>query len=377
MIVKTSRFSTFSASIPLSPEDKFRQIFDGIPFVRSSFGNHTNGEIVSTDGLRKMFDFIKMHYGLQENSYFYDLGSGIGKPCIAAALLHNFKMCIGIEKTKDLYDISLAVLERDVFRCCRATMPSVSFIHASFLDHTSWMIDGDVIFMNSTCFDRDLIESVSTHAQCMKAGSFFITLTHSLNPSSGFEVIEELRLTMNWGDADWLLHRKKSLIFLDIDGVLVSKRCLCGDYDEADETLFLPSAHSGVITPIEKQCIKNLKRIIDSCHSKICISSTWREDERMTAFLLEALRDGGIDTSVVVIGSTDSLGSMRGGRGAEITEFLKKNPANDYIILDDDHADSFARFELTHRFIKTDIDEGLSSMNVEEALRLLLGEKSN
>ena len=78
-------------------------------------------------------------------------------------------------------------------------MPSVSFIHASFLDHTSWMIDGDVIFMNSTCFDRDLIESVSTHAQCMKAGSFFITLTHSLNPSSGFEVIEELRLTMNWG----------------------------------------------------------------------------------------------------------------------------------------------------------------------------------
>ena len=97
----------------------------------------------------------------------------------------------------------------------------------------------------------------------------------------------------------------------------------------------------------------------------------------MIAFLLEALRDGGIDTSVVVIGSTDSLGSIRGGRGAEILEFSTKNPANDYIILDDDHADRFAPFELTQRFIKIDIDEVLSSINVEETLRLLLREKSN
>ena len=59
----------------------------------------------------------------------------------------------------------------------------------------------------------------------------------------------------------------------------------------------------------------------------------------MIAFLLEALRDGGIDTSVVVIGSTDSLGSIRGGRGAEI-EFLKKNPA---IIIQKNITTSWAR----------------------------------
>eukprot|EP01036_Dinobryon_divergens_P032647 gene32647-42281_t len=207
----------------------------------------------------------------------------------------------------------------------------------------------------------------------MKPGSFFITLTFPLNPSCDFEVIEELRLTMNWGDADWLLHRKKSLIFLDVDGVLVSKRCLIGDYDEDDTTLFLPTIHSGVVTPIEKQCIKNLKKIIDTCHSKICISSTWREDEKLKSFLMEALRDGGIDTSVVVIGSTDSIGSIRGGRGAEITEFLKKNPTDDFIILDDDHADSFASFALTHRYIKTSIEEGLSLLHAEEAVHLLRG----
>lgn len=373
MIVKTSKFSTFTAPL-ISPENDFRQIFDDIPFIRISSGNYTNGEIVSTSELRNLFDLIKMHNGLQEDSYFYDLGSGVGKPCIAAALLHNFKACTGIEITKDLYDVSLSVLEKATFQCHIGTFSSISFINASFLDQTTWSFDGDVIFMNSTCFDRELMESVSKRAKYMKAGSFFITLTYPLNPSCGFEVIEELRLTMNWGEADWLLHRKKSLIFLDVDGVLASKRCLLGEFDEDDQTLFFSSIHySGVVTPLEKQCIKNLKKIIDSCHSKICISSTWREDESMTNFLLEALRDGGIDTSVVVIGSTESMGSIRGGRGAEISEFLKKNPTDDFIILDDDHADSFARFALTHRYIKTNIDGGLSDVNVEEASRLLRG----
>jgi SAM-dependent methyltransferase len=372
MIIKTSKFSTFSVPL-ISPEDNFRKIFDDVPFLKLSSGNYTNGEIVSTSELRIFFDLIKMHNGLLEGSNFYDLGSGVGKPCIAAALLHNFKLCTGIEITKDLYEISLAVLEKATFGCCRGTSSSISFIHASFLEQKSWSFDGDVIFMNSTCFDRELMESVSNCAKNMKPGSFFISLTFPLNPSCGFEVIEELRLTMNWGDADWLLHRKKSLIFLDVDGVLVSKRCLLGDYDEDDHTLFLPSIHSGVVTPIEKQCIKNLKKIIDTCHSKICISSTWREDEKMTSFLMEALRDGGIDTSVVVIGSTESMGSIRGGRGAEITEFLKNNPTEDFIILDDEHADSFASFALTHRYIKTSIEEGLSVLNAEEASRFLRG----
>jgi hypothetical protein len=41
---------------------------------------------------------------------FYDLGSGTGKAVIAAAILHNFDVCYGIETLEGLYSTSLDVL---------------------------------------------------------------------------------------------------------------------------------------------------------------------------------------------------------------------------------------------------------------------------
>lgn len=41
---------------------------------------------------------------------FYDLGSGTGKPVIAAAILHNFDVCYGIETLEGLYSVSLDAL---------------------------------------------------------------------------------------------------------------------------------------------------------------------------------------------------------------------------------------------------------------------------
>lgn len=41
---------------------------------------------------------------------FYDLGSGTGKPVIAAAILHNFDVCYGIEFLEGLYSVSLDAL---------------------------------------------------------------------------------------------------------------------------------------------------------------------------------------------------------------------------------------------------------------------------
>ena len=40
---------------------------------------------------------------------FYDLGSGTGKPLIAAAVLHNFGYCYGIEILEGLYTTSLEI----------------------------------------------------------------------------------------------------------------------------------------------------------------------------------------------------------------------------------------------------------------------------
>lgn len=48
--------------------------------------------------------------GVLQQSYsgkFYDLGSGSGKICIAAAILHNFEFCCGIELLEGLFSMSI------------------------------------------------------------------------------------------------------------------------------------------------------------------------------------------------------------------------------------------------------------------------------
>jgi hypothetical protein len=40
---------------------------------------------------------------------FYDLGSGSGKATLAAAILHNFEICCGIEQLEGLYSMSLDI----------------------------------------------------------------------------------------------------------------------------------------------------------------------------------------------------------------------------------------------------------------------------
>jgi Histone methylation protein DOT1 len=75
---------------------------------------------VTYDTLAIVFDKIKNKYGKPYNGdsgpdgflqrpggKFVDLGSGTGKPVFAAAVLHNFELCVGIELLESLYKVSL------------------------------------------------------------------------------------------------------------------------------------------------------------------------------------------------------------------------------------------------------------------------------
>jgi len=78
---------------------------------------------VTYDALGLVFEKIKKVYGkpfqgtsgplgfLQHRGgIFYDLGSGTGKGVVAAAILHNFDICYGIEYLEGLYSLSLDAL---------------------------------------------------------------------------------------------------------------------------------------------------------------------------------------------------------------------------------------------------------------------------
>jgi len=223
MISNTSKFSIFTH--PITSENGpnksietengvFNDLFFKYPYDRTygKPGEHINltyGEISSIDTLRVIFSKIKAGGGLKGDEIFYDLGSGIGKPVLAASLLHKFKKCIGIEILKDLCDISIKVLDeytRSDLNCANEIQFNLgSFLDLNFIDWT----DADVVFANSTCFDNKTMESLSGFASNMKSGSYFISLTNELNEKlSGFPVIDELRLETSWGMADFFIHKK-------------------------------------------------------------------------------------------------------------------------------------------------------------------------
>mmetsp|Transcript_19293 Transcript_19293/g.38544 ORF Transcript_19293/g.38544 Transcript_19293/m.38544 type:complete len:271 (-) Transcript_19293:16-828(-) len=143
---------------------------------------------------------------------FYDIGSGTGKPVIAAIVLHNFARAIGIEYLEGLHVTSLEVLQRwdsEVrYQLDYENPTEVEFIHGDATDFEvkDWS-DGDVLFANSTCFDAPLMEAIAARAASLKKGTFFITLTKRL-PSDHFEVLEHEVHQMSWGSATVYIQQK-------------------------------------------------------------------------------------------------------------------------------------------------------------------------
>jgi hypothetical protein len=174
------------------------------------------------------------------------------------------------------------------------------------------------------------------------------------------------------------------IVFLDVDGVLTASRCLFEDYEEDDTTLCFPrdlslslSDHPGIgpLFPLEISMMQNLKSIIEETDAHIVISSTWRENEIMTEYLIKALESQGIPSGRV-IGKTPFLGCLE-GRGAEIRLWLNENYCSSFVILDDDHMWSFQKHSLNDRVVQTilrgeDWDkEGLTREQCERAISIL------
>jgi hypothetical protein len=144
---------------------------------------------------------------------FYDLGSGTGKGVAAAAILHNFDQCVGIECLEGLFSISLEMQasyntrgktkleDREFDTHC-------SFVFGDFLDMKvrDWR-DADMVFANSTCYDDELMAKIADLAAGMKKGSFFVSITKRLG-SSDFAILEHEMMKMSWGEATVYIMQK-------------------------------------------------------------------------------------------------------------------------------------------------------------------------
>lgn len=148
-----------------------------------------------------------------------------------------------------------------------------------------------------------------------------------------------------------------NIIFLDVDGVLNSRNKLITIYNQTHKP------HSGYSYPFDESCLENLERLVEATNSKLVITSTWRKDEEGRNTLMKALKDYKLDERIV--GYTPVLETRR---EIEIKEFLSKlNSTPNFVILDDDTDMG----ELLPHLIKTDGQVGLTSKNVEEAIKKL------
>lgn len=120
---------------------------------------------------------------LREGGIFVDIGSGSGKCCIAAALLHDFSVVRGIEIAAPLHKLAVeqvAPRYREMaggegktevhFQCGDLTKPEVNWD------------DADLVLCNCAVFGEELMGELCKKTLNMKKGALFATSTRTLMP---------------------------------------------------------------------------------------------------------------------------------------------------------------------------------------------------
>ncbi|NQX65653.1 hypothetical protein HQN90_05880 [Paenibacillus alba] len=142
------------------------------------------------------------------------------------------------------------------------------------------------------------------------------------------------------------------LIFLDIDGVLVTTNSL------------IPSDKYFAHT-FDKTCVQNLIEILNATGAKVVISSSWREG-RTLAQLQSIFQSNGIEDCV--IGLTPSFNDET-IRGTEIKAYLEGcNGLECFVIIDDEEKMG----DLEPFLIETEFRTGITESVKDEVISRLM-----
>ncbi len=133
---------------------------------------------------------------------FYDLGSGVGKAVMAAALSGYFKKVCGIELLPDLFQASEKVLTRfnqevkSLF--LEAEKLEIIFRNENFFETD--FSDVDVVFIQCTCMKDEIMNKLAGKLEVLKSGSLVLTATKKL-PSEKFVIKKVAEHQLGWGKA--------------------------------------------------------------------------------------------------------------------------------------------------------------------------------
>ncbi len=161
----------------------------------------TYGEVVFTE-IAKILECS----GPTNGKVFYDLGSGSGKACFAASFLFNFEAVIGIE-----YLFNLHYLSDGIKDCVAETefapyIENLQFINGDIAQED--FSNGDVLFMNSTCYSDELFDTICGKIEDLKIGSQVILTSRTIE-SENFVLEHEIaEAQFSWGKAYVRIYQK-------------------------------------------------------------------------------------------------------------------------------------------------------------------------
>ena len=168
-----------------------------------------------------IFEFLSCSNISIKEGNFYDFGSGAGRGIIAAAFLHPFQECIGVEYLQGLHKIGEGIgakyeeINAKVFEDNRVlfpnhkSLPKLSFKNGDFLKEK--LVNPSVILCNSTCFSSDLMASIGRKVtkEC-GPGTIVISFSKEIPGLSQteWEIKNRFRRIMSWGVATIYIHLK-------------------------------------------------------------------------------------------------------------------------------------------------------------------------
>jgi SAM-dependent methyltransferase len=110
----------------------------------------TYGEF-NRNGVETYINYFKDH--LNENSVFYDLGSGLGKMVIHIGEEANIKKSIGVEYSKERHIGATHLKENYV-----SDNDRISFINGDILKQD--LSDATIIYFDNTCYSNEMCEEI-------------------------------------------------------------------------------------------------------------------------------------------------------------------------------------------------------------------------
>lgn len=159
------------------------------------------------------------------------------------------------------------------------------------------------------------------------------------------------------------------VIFLDIDGVLNTHNYFMKQVENNNGKI-----NSDFQLNFCPESLINLKKIVESTDAKIVISSTWRGSADVSYHspirkywkaIIKNLGSVGLHNKI--IGTTPLL-EEPSIRGREITEWLKNNKVDNFVILDDDDDMGTLKDHLSQCGL-----EGITENVREKAIKILNG----